>query len=121
MRAAVSSHPRLAGELVQARERGVGGVDARLRLLLRSAPVVIAEPYVSETALSLCWSRRKDSQSKRARVLDARKPQRRFADTRIAFEHECGRAACRSADERANGGEFRFPADNLERHVSYRR
>jgi hypothetical protein len=47
-------------------------------------------------------------------MLDAGKPERRFSDTRVTLEHECGRTVWYLIDEHADGGELCLPADDLQ-------
>ena len=74
----------------------------------------VAQTNVGKVALSLGRSRRENPQACRARVLDARKPERRLPDARLALQHECGRPRVRSVDESVDRSKFLFPADDLQ-------
>ena len=73
----------------------------------------IAEPDVREPALGLGRPRREHAQAPPARSLDAREPERRLADPRLALEHERGRPLVGAVDEGVERGELLVPADDL--------
>ena len=74
---------------------------------------------MGEAALGLGRSRREDAQSLRVRVLEARQPEGRLADTGIALEHERGGPSVRLGHEGMERGELLLPADDLgNRHLA---
>jgi hypothetical protein len=111
-----SEHERgLPGENIQrapdsdaerARIRAIGGILDEERHLERAAPrrrqrrqhalervlEEVAEARVGKTSLHLRWLRQEDAESPRTRGVDARTPERRLPDPRLALEHECGQS-----------------------------
>ena len=79
----------------------------------------VAKPDVSETALGLGWTRREDAHTPLARMLDARRPERRLTDPCLTLEHERG-PGLRLVDERMDRGEVALSADDFQHHPSRR-
>jgi hypothetical protein len=72
---------------------------------------------VRETTLGLGRPRDEHLQSLRARVFDAREPDRRLPDAGRSLEHERVGLSRGTFDEGAHGGDLLVATNDLERHV----
>jgi hypothetical protein len=73
----------------------------------------VAEASVGKPPLRLGRPRQKDTQPPLTRILDAGQPERRLADSRLAFQHQCLRSVGRLVEEGVDGAEFLVSADDF--------
>jgi hypothetical protein len=81
--------------------------------LFEDALEEVAEPGVRESSLRLGRPRDVYSEAKFTGGVDARKPERRLPDPRLAFEHHRRRSVGAPGEERSEGRELLVSADDL--------
>ena len=118
----------------RARIRGVASLEEKRYLesaaprrgqhrenLFQDALEEVAEPGVREPSLRFGRPREEDAEAKFTCGFDARKPERRLPDPRLALEHHRRRSVGAPVEEGREGRELLVSADDLDCHLASQR